>query len=1799
MKSFLRYQGVLLIALLLAAALPARAALDGTRWVSFEAGESWVVGAAPNYNGYNTSGWTGTMLRVANFGALINTLNNTTNGAWLRVGTNSLGQTAYLRSPVLPVGVGTIYFEAGVRTTSPTTWYANFVVQVLTNGGTWTTYYSNTVSGAAILYPVIPVNLRVPSQVQIQITGWNPIDLAQSGNLVLDNVVVSPPPTDVLITESLHNPGYPSSEDPTYVRCQTTDYDPVNAPSTSQALSVSYAYMTAGGLSPWSTTNMYITTNANSYETIIPACPAGSTTYYYFKSLFSGYAYSNNITTNAGTAYYKSEGISPSYLPDLRTGPVLALYPSPAQLTARGTPSSLSYNNRAFRSDLGSMILQTTPTNLTASMSLVGDYIWQGLILMQGVTNLPWFFVGNGLYTSNALSFSTNAISWGDTNQDFSNPPLGGTAELTSDPQYALQANLNYSGFLVFRLATTNLNYLVRRAVYQDFNVWPADPTHFTQSMGLYAIQTYTNNFATWGTNLFDASTWRTNGFLTDPLNAPLTDAYTPTIGAALNYYWYQEASIVGERQLSATAAANRALLLNNASAALGNVGNQPPYAVIPNGMTYGVHNFAFNARLAQADNNYAVYTSDLSFLTNGSPWVSGYRVTNTFRASSLSLGTNASISLLLCYRLPGPNLGNFYELRLTQNSDNSGNDSNVRLDLFRWNNGVITKTIGTLSNAPALQLTNANGIQVDLTWATTAGPAVVFNGSVSVTNGTFFTLTTNVFVDSDASRLSTGGTVGFLCSDAEAQVRALGVNSGANPVAFTNYNASGSSNYWYLGGTRSDGNAWWQTNALGYLTRTNVPSKLVLYVARAATPTTWTSNATITVSSYNYASSVIGLNLWDSAFVRLQSSPADQPVVVDNLSLDPWRGYTRGSADYNMNPSIIATVNNVVFWNWTSPSQQYTWSQNGTTADGVMGWIITEGLIVNTPGLGNYASFDTSRANPALAQGLWSPYLTNGLGLLSFNAWVDSGTNVYKVQATDINNPALFVDVQNATFTDTVFSASSSNPVNRVVAVQTAHLNGRIRVVQTSGSSTGAVLNINNLVALNYPPPDATTWMAYNCMVTSSSGNTNTTSLTFQSSAGPGDPQQTCYMNNSPTNNVLVTLGADNPYIQTPQIDTGIGEISFWYRAFTNTAPAYVSIQLAPNGNGPWTIVTNFSATNMTYQFFDMPNLFDLDNHAVRIYTQTNTPATTPPTNNAGRLCIDNVLVTEPVRAGFEIVSASLLPGQPLWPDKVGVQATIGRYLMNPQGIRVFLSYVVGTNNWGVKNWWGTGSTPNPGVPMLELTNIADKTYATPSGSFIPANAIDTVIQYVVWGTNADMVGKPYFQGTNAFTNPSWYTPVDLNVAKAASGWSPYYFVYSCPPGSVWINEFNYYDYSTDADITNEYVELIGPAGANLGNWLIELQYYDLSLITNCTITSSLTLTNTSNTGWGFFVWGDVGVPRVNQTFSDSGPYSVTIPSYGAWRLTRSMGAWESRVSWVFSQTGYTFIQNAKNGYTLSPLALQGPLPGHLGTRASDFEWNQPSDGNYTPGLPNTDQKLGPADPILPKNQDFFTLTLGISSHGSQSVVSGVQVANGTSTQVVYTADSWFRISSFVSNGATNTPAIGLSQYTWSSGIMSQAISNNVAFDYATPQQTGYPTNIPTAWLSQWGFGEADLSNHWGNGALSLTQEYWFDVNPTASNSLVFNTTAFGASNSMVSALVHLLVNSNKINYLNGGATLRIMSKTNLTDASIFAVYDTNVSASTFDANGFWQVGGPVTNPHQFFRPEIDNTPSGWSPGP
>lgn len=1667
---------------------------------------------------YNSAGWTGLWLRVEAYTASPSlrpdgSLDGSLRATWLR---NS-PTNAFLISPVQAAGIGSIYFYAGMRFSG---YSAAFIVQVSTDGGAnWVTYGTFAISGSTILNATVPVNLRQPAMVRFLRTSYNTVDTTEQSALVIDNINISPPATDVTLSEVLHNPGYPSAKDPVKVRCAVSDVD-ANAPSVNRRVTCYYKHETAASFTATNLTDV----GGGLFEGYIPVLPQGTLSYY-FKCDFDGYYYS---TTVGGVA--TNENVGTEYLGALGT-----------QRTQPGATLYLTYQINLFRSDTAGVSLNTTNQLVTVeekALKLVDDYTWQGQVLMKkiglgSITNLPWFFNGNLYYATNASSF-VPVLTWGDLNQDFPYPPLGGIAErnATNNP---LQVTMEYDGILLFRFNTVTGDYLVKRAVFQDFNSWQANQNYFETSVGLYTTDTFTNDFSAWSTNAYDSGQSRGEDF-----NGIAPDVWAPT--PQVDYYqgWmYELGYVMRERPATYGGAQNQALLLNGQSTAPGKFWNRKAYLT----EVGGLHNMTFRQRLAVNDAKPTLWTRYASD-TN---WNTSYRVVATNRVQAMAPGTNTCISLLMNYRQDtwDPTVKSYYEWRLSQPSD-----AQLQLQLLRWVNGTATPVY-----APGWvytsNLTNGSPIVFDLTWSYKAPSTVSFTGTVSRAGQILFNMPTNaagqaIVQDTSApASLGQGGLIGFACSDVVPEVDGacvyIGSPSATNePKTTLLYNALATIDPggWFLGGTRaSDNQSWWQFTSTTNLVRPlpAILPILTLYTAGTANDSAtgpdlalWTNVWSNAVSALTYSSVTVPFNRADRFYTKLQFNSGDLPIVIDDINEDPWCAVTRGQAfDWNSKPS----VNGVFYYDWTSafPSgQQAQWVATQPDFAVLQGWV---GQTVIGATTNRWVTFDRTRALAGLVQGIFGPPMSHGIGSVAFQSTVLSGTSVFTVEVTSPTDPNTW-NVW-ATFTNT----PADGAINRFLPVRQLG-SGRVRIQQLpgnllgSGSSSNAVLALDNLVILGYPPPDTSSWKVYNALVARPSTNNDTLSRAFEPTAFS---HQTCYLNDGPTNGVLLpnVWIDDNPYLQSPEVGTGIGEIGFWCRAWTNK-PAYLRIMAADSASAPsasWVTITNLVITNTDYAYVDLQNLYYPDYKVVRFCTETNALLFA----NCTRLAMDNVLVAEPIRAGYEITAVSLLPTQPLFSDEVAVQARIGRFLMNPQGIRLFLSYYDGTSPWGYGHWRGIGIAPSNGngCVTVEMESLgSNNLFRTPAGQSIPRRATDAVVQFEVWGVYSNMTGRPIFQGTNTFANPAWYYPVDLNDPlqnpAAATAWSPYYYVYSCPPGSVWINEFNYVVKGLTEN-GYEYVELCGHAGIDISNWKLDIidpnnnfAPYSTATVPGGTTIQDLTYDPYGNPrdgaadGWGFWVWGGSWVWPPPDLYGNDNQRTLLLGNAGI-RLTRSMGAYEERICYgpsditrELESRGYIYVGSK---WLLppweAPLQVQGTGSGwtngvsYATGSSNDFYWYQPSSWSHTPGSMNVDENL---NAYMPNPVSSFTITSVIGPNGIHTLgndpiapLVSVTLAAGSSTSIVYTADQWFRIAGVTTNGVDADISLVTTQYTWTVDNLQADCSNNVTF--YRPQWTidAYPVGSGSVSPA----GTLTVPNGLST-TVTFTASQWFQIQALATNGVL-----------------------------------------------------------------------------------------------
>jgi hypothetical protein len=310
--------------------------------------------------------------------------------------------------------------------------------------------------------------------------------------------------------------------------------------------------------------------------------------------------------------------------------------------------------------------------------------------------------------------------------------------------------------------------------------------------------------------------------------------------------------------------------------------------------------------------------------------------------------------------------------------------------------------------------------------------------------------------------------------------------------------------------------------------------------------------------------------------------------------------------------------------------------------------------------------------------------------------------------------------------------------------------------------------------------------------------------------------------------------------------------------------------------------------------------------------------------------------------------------------------------------------------NDWGVEKWFNPLTSPK-----VELKSVGDRVYRTPAGSGIPACfAIDDIVEYVVWGVHSaidlDAHDAPMIQGADTFKNPEWYRKYDPSVNEVVSvnlnstnvwpnGWSPYFWVYSCAPGTFFVNEIRAWfsnDPGTESKMP-EYIELIGPAGADVGGWnvsLMEDNWGGVHYYGGLTIPAGKKLPADTETGWGFFTWADswaktwTNLPfRVDAEFADSSSKTTrNLNEFFGILVSRSNGMYEQAVR-VGDERG----DSLEGDYWVDAADANRPVPAGPftvfysssltsandapGTNVDDFEWTGTL--TPTPGAPNLNE--------------------------------------------------------------------------------------------------------------------------------------------------------------------------------------------------------------------------------------------------
>ncbi|MDX9868945.1 MAG: hypothetical protein RBT78_13590, partial [Kiritimatiellia bacterium] len=746
------------------------------------------------------------------------------------------------------------------------------------------------------------------------------------------------------------------------------------------------------------------------------------------------------------------------------------------------------------------------------------------------------------------------------------------------------------------------------------------------------------------------------------------------------------------------------------------------------------------------------------------------------------------------------------------------------------------------------------------------------------------------------------------------------------------------------------------------------------------------------------------------------------------------------------------------------------------------------------------------------------------------------------------------------------------------------------------SGGYSNAWVEIDNVRAWEEPVVQSTSWRAYNVKVT----QTDKQRIML-------DGEEACLLNNSTTQDTEPVQDRDVPFVQSPVLPRGLGELAFQARAYTNTLPSSLYVYATTNGwNAPtnlWFEIAAFTQiTNRFYETFTVKPVDGRDYDAIKFISPL----------GGQRACIEDIVVTEPVFPGFDIDNVQVLcrngdsyeldQHQPINTDHVGIQAELVNIQLSPSNIQMFVDYYIGTNVWGIGNW------PAAQVVTLPMEQVGNSTtYRTLPSQDIPMQDSDTIVQYRVRATY--LGGIPLTTGQETFVNPPWYFPVDFNAVYASQGWSPYYIVYGVPRKTVWINEVNALEYVEENGVPqpgfydNPYIEIAVPAGVDLAGWSLDL----VSAWGTHTITLPEGLPEQAavTNGYAFFVIGEKfpqagTVPLPKLDYGDAGFYWYIPCVYaGGLRLKRPMGMYEHVIAyddpsqgsgpdfdgelWAAEDPEQQFVYVGQETYG-------GSLNVTNGTGVTRADWTFPL--YWTPGGLNPGQSVD--FPELGISNIWITSTLNALSgtqNGLRTQYNAFRMRVGADTNILYQADDWYRLYSVKVNQVEQLPS--------GEGLRDYLLPlTNVAADLTVEAHFALRQDIAELGLNEdmlnWllGFGDNPLASSYffGNGRLmSLTELYWLDADPTVTNRVdgsIVRFTRDTETNYYVT--VSLAVNGQNCPYLLSEAVMKLEMTPSLTtpDWRIAAQYA--LMPDSFDTNHQCRILLP--NPYVYSFPY-------WSP--
>lgn len=643
-------------------------------------------------------------------------------------------------------------------------------------------------------------------------------------------------------------------------------------------------------------------------------------------------------------------------------------------------------------------------------MSLSGDNEWQTTAPITQNSRSEAFFLGYDGYLTNATEFLTTTVRYGDNDQPSPyETPTGGHPERTiagTETLSPIIIDSQNDGYLLYRLCDADesheidLNYTIKRGVYQDFNNWEADPDKFNKSNFGANIGVHQESFNDWN----DADDWLPieSGFETFQNNEPSSDFLAE--GMTARSWAVNNARIVEDRSTNNAAKIegtndpfrNRVLHLQAGSGRITSTG----YSVTA--MPQGAGKFTAQLRSAISDNKPVIF-NDHGW-TYGADSATALNIETTFKIPlNCRPKSKYYFSIVFNYR----DEANYHEARFIHRDSNNASDNCIRFEFCRTINGVSSALYGWDIN-PILNEWNANSPITIKTrvYRNNTNRRCTMQSCLQVGTHNIWGNYNAGTTDGTDSDLYLGGKVGFIAYDCVPQIQSINIynakdatygtphevaNNGFDSAELTKWDLGGIDPTWPANNNNPP-YRWYAEN--GSLTRRIPRQTFVLtsapFLGGAAidppvATSAWMNNASFETHSLTYETFEHNLSSWQSRFVRLALSEGDGYGVVDRVEITPWRAPNRGAtlrqASYSVNGD------SQVCWNWT-PLFQNNWLNSPAERDSwhvLEGWVVTNTL-QSSHGPSACARLVRSQANPDLAQAVVSPVLENGIGILKFD---------------------------------------------------------------------------------------------------------------------------------------------------------------------------------------------------------------------------------------------------------------------------------------------------------------------------------------------------------------------------------------------------------------------------------------------------------------------------------------------------------------------------------------------------------------------------------------------------------------------------------------------------------------------------------------------------------------------------------------------------------------------------------------------------------------------------------------------